>query len=81
MHSATRPLADVVIHLHPQTSCDDRSKIERDLRARTGVVTVTFNEEPHPHALVVQYDANQVDSQGILEEVRKCDGDAMMAGL
>ena len=81
MHSATRPLADVVIHLHPQTSCDDRSKIERDLRARAGVVTVTFNEEQHPHALVVQYDSNQVNSQEVLEEVRKCDSDATMAGL
>jgi hypothetical protein len=80
MHSAV-PVADVVVHLHPQTSCDDRSKIERDLRARRGVVSVKFNEDEHPHALVVQYDANLVSSQEVLAEVRKCDNDATMAGL
>jgi cell division protein FtsX len=80
MHSAT-PVADVVVHLHPQTSCDDRNKIEQDLRARRGIVAVRFNEEEHPHALVVQYDANLTSSQEVLAEVRKCDSEATMAGL
>jgi hypothetical protein len=34
-------IADFVVHLHPDSSCDDCEKIERDLRNREGVVQCT----------------------------------------
>jgi hypothetical protein len=74
-------IADIVVHLHPESCCDDREKIERDLRAREGVISVHFNEEEHPHALVVAYNPRVISSAALLAEIRKCDRDAVMAGF
>jgi hypothetical protein len=74
-------IADIVVHLHPESSCDDRNKIERDLRAHDGVISVHFNTEAHPHAVVVAYNPDVVTSQEVLTEIRKCDTKAVMAGL
>jgi hypothetical protein len=74
-------IADIVVHLHPETSCDDREKVEEDLRAHNGVISVHFNEEDHPHAVVVAYNTEAITSDEVLAEVRKCDTNAVMAGL
>jgi len=74
-------IADIVVHLHPESSCDDKEKIERELRAQDGVVSVHFSEEDHPHALVVAYNPEAVNAQTLLAEIRKCDQKAVMAGL
>ena len=74
-------IADIVVHLHPESSCDDREKIERELRAHDGVVSVHFNEEEHPHALIVAYNPDAVSSETLLAEIRKCDAQAVMAGI
>ena len=74
-------IADIVVHLHPESSCDDREKIERELRAQDGVVSVHFNEEEHPHALIVAYNPDAVSSETLLAEIRKCDAQAVMAGI
>ncbi len=74
-------IVDVVVHLHPESSCDDRAKVERSLRDHEGVISVHFNAEEHPHAMVIAYDPDAITSQEILAEVRKCDPRAVMAGL
>ena len=74
-------IADIVVHLHPEASCDDREKIERELRTHDGVVSVHFNEEEHPHALIVAYNPDAVSSETLLAEIRKCDAQAVMAGI
>jgi len=74
-------IADIIVHLHPESSCDDRDKVERDLRALNGVISVHFNAEEHPHAMVVAYNPDAVNSQEILAETRKCDSEAVMAGI
>ena len=74
-------IADIVVHLHPETSCDDCNKIEQDLRGHNGVISVHFNEKEHPHALVVAYNSEGVTSQEVLAEIRKCDSKAVMAGI
>jgi len=74
-------IADIVVHLHPDISCDDEEKVERDLRARNGVISVHFNEKQHPHAVVVAYNPEAVTSQEVLTEIRKCDKQAVMAGI
>ncbi|GMR20224.1 MAG: hypothetical protein BMS9Abin36_0819 [Gammaproteobacteria bacterium] len=74
-------IADIVVHLHPESSCDDRDKVERDLRSLNGVISVHFNAEEHPHAMVVAYNPAAVNSQEILAETRKCDSEAVMAGI
>jgi len=74
-------IADIVVHLHPDISCDDEEKVERDLRAHDGVISVHFNEKEHPHAVVVAYNPEAVSSQEVLTEIRKCDKQAVMAGI
>lgn len=74
-------IADFVVHLHPESSCDDCEKIERDLRNREGVVSVHFSEKEHPHAMVVAYNPAVVDSETLLAEIRKCDSKAVMASF
>lgn len=74
-------IADIVVHLHPASSCDDTDKIERGLRATEGVISVRFNDEDHPHALIVAYNPDAVNSGTLLAEIRKCDAKAVMAGI
>ena len=74
-------IADLIVHLHPEHSCDDEAKMEKDLRGHNGVVSVHFNTKEHPHAVVVAYNPDVVNSQEVLAEVRKCDKNAVMAGL
>ena len=74
-------IADFVVHLHPDQSCDDSSLMEQDLRAHDGVVSVHFDTPEHPHAVVVAYNPAAVSSAILLDEIRKCDRGAVMAGL
>jgi len=74
-------IVDAVFHLHPTTSCDDTNAIEQGLRARAGVVSVRFDRPDHPHAVVVAYDPQIVSATQLLKGIRKCDGEATMAGL
>lgn len=74
-------IVDIVFHLHPATSCDDRSAMEQGLRACVGVISVRFERSDHPHAVVVVYDPQAVSAEQLLAEVRKCDKQAVMAGL
>lgn len=74
-------IADIVVHLHPEASDECKSNIESGFRAHDGVVSVHFSSEEHPHAVVVAYNPDAVDSGELLTEIRKCDKDAMMAGI
>jgi hypothetical protein len=79
--NANISIADFVVHLHPESSCDDPEKIEHDLRARDGVLSVHFTREEHPHAMVVAYNPAAVNSGTLLAEIRKCDKRAVMASF
>ena len=74
-------IADITVHLHPESSCDDRDKVERELRAHDGVISVHFNEEEHPHIMVVAYNPEAVASDVLLGEIRKCDSEAVFVGM
>ena len=74
-------ISDMLVHLHPESSRDDRDAIDQQLRALNGVVSVHFNEEDHPHAVIVAYIPEVIASETVLGEVRKCDSKAVMAGF
>jgi len=74
-------IADILFHLHPDTTPDCKGRIEEGLRAQEGVISVHFNEEDHPHAVVVAYNPEASSSQALLAEIRKCDKEAVMAGF
>ncbi|MEN8107247.1 MAG: ATP-binding protein [Pseudomonadota bacterium] len=74
-------IADIVVHLHPETTAECKSSIDEGLRAQDGVVSVHFSEDDHPHALVVAYNPKVTNSETLLAEIRKCDSKAVMAGF
>jgi len=74
-------IADIVVHLHPESSCDDRDRMGNELRSHDGVISVHFDTDNHPHALVVAYNPEAVTSEVLLEGIRKCDSQAVMAGI
>jgi len=74
-------IADFIVHLHPESSCDDREKVEQELRSHDGVVSVHFSEEDHPHAMIVAFNPEVATSEDLLEGIRKCDPQAMIAGI
>ena len=74
-------IVDIVVHLHPKVSDSCKSEIDKNLRADDGVVSVHFNEEAHPFALVVAYNPKVTNSETLLTEIRKCDKEAVMAGF
>ena len=74
-------VADIVVHLHPESSCDDRNVIEQELRDHDGVISVHFDTDNHPHSLIVAYNPEAVSSEVLLEGIRKCDNQAVMAGI
>ena len=74
-------IADILVHLHPDSSCDDRDKVEQGLRNHNGVVSVHFNSDEHPYAVVVAYNIDIITSDEVLTEIRKCDKNAVKIGL
>jgi len=74
-------IADIVVHLHPDTTAECKGRIEEGLRAKDGVISVHFSEEDHPHAMVVAYNPEATDSETVLAEIRKCDKDAVMVSF
>jgi hypothetical protein len=74
-------IADIVVHLHPETTAECKGRIDKGLREQDGVVSVHFSEEDSPHALIVAYNPKAVSSDTLLAEIRKCDCEAVMAGF
>lgn len=72
---------DVLIYVHPELSAEDRAKVTQNVLVCVGVVAANFDHHKHPHALMVQYDPDKVNSTQILEVVRRYDPLASMAGL
>ena len=74
-------ITDITVHLHPESSSDDPEKMEQLLRVHDGVVSVHFDKDEHPHAVVVAYNPEAITSEMLLAEIRTCDPAAMMTGL
>lgn len=73
-------IADILIHVHPDLSVEQRTKIEDSIGTHDGVVSIHFSTE-HPHELIAAYDPTTITSDSILHQVRQWDKEAMMAGL
>lgn len=73
--------ADILIHVHPEYSPEDRCRIEEEVSNQAGVICAKFDQHRHPHALTVLYNPDSVHSSDLLGIVRKHDPDAAMAGL
>jgi len=74
-------IADITVHLHPKTTSDDRGVIEQALRAHDGVVSVHFDAQDHPHAMIVAYNTQTTTSTDVLAVIRKYDDQAVMVSM
>jgi len=72
---------DVLIHVHPELSAENRAKVETEVMACAGVIAADFDRHQHPHALTVLYNPDKVQDKQILEVVRRYDPAAAMVGL
>lgn len=73
-------IVDIMIHVHPDLSAEQRAKIENEVGACEGIVSVHFSPQ-HAHEMTVAYDPEVINSQTILKQVRQWDAAATMAGL
>ena len=73
-------ITDILIHVHPTLSAEQRAKIEDALIASKGVVAATFSPT-HSHMLTVAYDPEAAHADKLLQIVREWDQAAVMAGL
>jgi len=74
-------IADIVVHLHPESSPDEKEVVETELRGLNGVVSVHFDQKNQPHAVVVAYNPDAITSEAVLAQIRKHDEAAVMVGL
>ena len=58
-------LADVTVHVDETIDAETRAKLEEDLRAQDGVISV-HSSEGTPHLIVVTYDPDHTKSKEIL---------------
>lgn len=72
--------ADILIHVHPTLSAEQRARIEDALSASKGVVSAHFSPA-HPHVLTVAYDPEAAQAGQLLQIVREWDQAATMVGL
>jgi len=73
-------ITDILIHVHPTLSAEQRAKIEDALIASKGVVAATFSHT-HSHMLTVAYDPEAAHAAQLLQTVREWDAAATMVGL
>jgi hypothetical protein len=73
-------LADVVVHIDQTLERDRRSKIEEELRAIDGVVSV-HNPDDRPHLAIVEYNPDKTSSAAILNTVTVQGVHAELVGL
>lgn len=72
---------DMLIFVRPEFDHDARASLERKVEGCVGVDCAEFEHKPHPHALVVKYDPDTIQSSRILEVVRTVDPAATKVGL
>jgi len=73
-------ITDIMIHVHPELSKDQHTKVEEIVRNQDGVISVHFSPE-HQHEITVAYNPESITSETILGLVRQYDQDAVMIGL
>jgi hypothetical protein len=73
-------LADITVHIDENVDHAVREKIQDEVRALDGVVAALSHDE-RPHLMVVEYNPQAVDSQGILACIKALGVHAELIGL
>lgn len=72
---------DILIHVHPELSTEARAKVEQEVSACNGVISANFDHHKHPHALIVIYNPDAIQTKQMLDVVKRHDPAATMVGL
>lgn len=72
---------DILIYVHPELPANKRSKVEKEVLARAGVLAADFDHNKHPHALMVVYNPDVIKGQELLAIVQRHDPAASLVGL
>jgi hypothetical protein len=72
--------ADILVHMDDDLSAEQRARIQDDLRAIDGVVSV-HNPDDRPHLAVVEYVPDKTSSAEILQTVTSQGVRAELVGL
>lgn len=64
-------IADIHVHLHPDSLSVDRGKVEQELRDSSDVFTVHFDANKYRDAMLVLSNPNTISSETLLEIIRK----------
>lgn len=73
--------ADMLIHIHPELDTRSRRDLEKRVLGCVGVDCAEFDHHPHPHAMIVKYDPDEIEGIDILSIVRTVDPVATRVGL
>jgi hypothetical protein len=73
--------ADMLIHIHPELDTHSRRDLEKRVLGCIGVDCAEFDHHPHPHAMIVKYDPDEIEGIDILSIVRTVDPVATRVGL
>ena len=68
--------ADMYVHLHPDSTLDDREAFEKVLLEKalcesSGVFSVHFDDDEQRNAMIVAYNPEAVSSDELLEIIRR----------
>jgi len=73
-------VADVTVHIDQSLGKDERTQIEKDLRAADGIISV-HNPDDRPHLLIVGYNPSTTSGDHILKAVSQHGVHAELIGL
>lgn len=72
-------ITEVVVHINEELNKQHRVNLTENLSNLNGVSTVLMNDQK-PHLMRVSYDPKTIDSQQVLEGVKKHGVNAQLAG-
>ena len=73
-------MVDVLIHIDPETSHDERENLRDLILSQNGVDAAAYHDDK-PHLIIVEYDPDQVTSEKLLEVVTNKGIHAELVGL
>jgi hypothetical protein len=73
-------ITDIMIHVHPELSSEQRTQVEEIVSNQNGVVSAHFSHKLE-HEITVAYNPESLTSGNILSIVRQWDQNAVMVGL
>ena len=73
-------MVDVLIHIDPETSHDEREKLRDSILSQKGVDAAAYHDDK-PHLMMIEYDPDEISSESLLKVVETKGIHAELIGL